>query len=115
MNLIKEFLEASNLHGLVYISKAESKWAKVLWTVSVVISFSLAGLLINESYTGWKTHPVSSVISTHPVRDLKFPNVTVCPPKVTNTALNYDLVNLEALFSAAEKDELTKEIKKNLL
>ena len=112
MNLIKEFLEASNLHGLVYISKAESKWAKVLWTVSVVISFSIAGLLINESYTGWKTHPVSSVISTHPVRDLKFPNVTVCPPKVTNTALNYDLVNLEALFSAAEKDELTKEIKK---
>ena len=99
MNPIREFLEASNLHGLVHISKAESMWGKVLWIFSVVISFSAAGFLINNSFKGWRDQPVSSVISTHPIKDLKFPNVTVCPPKSTNTALNYDLFNLENFFN----------------
>ena len=111
MNPLREFLEASNLHGLVHISKAESKWGKILWTVSVVISFSAAGVLINRSYAGWKDQPVSSVISTHPIKNLKFPNVTVCPPKGTNTALNYDLLNLANVFTTSQKDALSKEIK----
>ena len=89
---IREFLETSTLHGLAYISKAESFWGKVLWAVSVIVSFSLAGILIKQSFTDWSTQPVSTVITTHPINDLKFPNVTVCPPKGTNTALNYDLL-----------------------
>ena len=106
----REFLETSTLHGLVYISKAESFWGKFLWTVSVIVSFSLAGVLINQSFVDWSTHPVSSVISTHPIKDLRFPNVTVCPPKGSNTALNYDLFQLKSSFSSLEKGAIAKQI-----
>ena len=58
---VREFLEASTLHGLVYISKAESLWGKILWSISVIVSFSLAGILINNSFADWSAHPVSSV------------------------------------------------------
>ena len=69
-----------------------------------------AGVLINESFGNWSSHPVSSVISTHPIKDLKFPNVTICPPKGTNTALNYDLFKLQKNFTSLEKNLITKEI-----
>ena len=72
---VREFLEASTLHGLVYISKAESIWGKILWSISVLVSFSLSGILINNSFADWSAHPVSSVISTHPIKGLKFPEV----------------------------------------
>ena len=107
---VREFLETSTLHGLVYISKAETVWGKVLWAVSVIVSFSLAGVLINESFTDWSHHPISSVISTHPIKDLKFPNVTVCPPKGTNTALNYDLFKLNGSFTLFQKDLINKHV-----
>ena len=111
MNPIREFLEASNLHGLVYISKAESNWGKVLWAVSVLVSFCLAAILIRNSFSDWSAHPVSSVISTHPIKNLKFPNVTVCPPKGTNTALNYDLTRLNNTFEPSQGDEISNATK----
>ena len=55
MNLMREFLEASNIHGLVHISKAESKWGKVLWTISVLASFCLAAWVAKcHGYDGYK-------------------------------------------------------------
>ena len=62
---VSGFLETSTLHGLVYISKAESMWGRILWTVSVLLSLSLAVLLINNSFQDWSAQPVSSVIYTH--------------------------------------------------
>ena len=111
MNPFREFLEASNLHGLVYISKAESKWGKVLWAVSVFASFTLAAILINKSFDDWADHPISSVISTHPVEDLKFPKVTVCPPKGTNTALNFDFMRLNQTSHMSEMQRVKNETK----
>ena len=71
---IREFLETSTLHGLVYISKAKSVLGKVLWAVSVVVSFCIASVLIYDSFADWSAQPVSTIISTHPIKDLKFPN-----------------------------------------
>ena len=103
MNPIREFLEASNLHGLVHISKAETRWGKVLWSISVFVSFAISAILINNAFSNWSAQPVSSVISTHPIKGLKFPNVTVCPPRGSNTALNYDLVRAKNI-TLTEKD-----------
>ena len=110
-NPVKEFLEGSTLHGLVYISKAESLWGKLLWTFSVLISFSLAIVLIHNSFVDWANHPTSSDISTHPISSLQFPNVTVCPPKGTNTALNYDLARLNNTFKPSDQEKIENEIK----
>ena len=98
MELVKEYLERSTIHGLAYISASDNRLIKLLWIMVVVAGFSLAGYLINNSYSDWNDSPISSVISTHPVKDLSFPKVTVCPPKKSNTALTYDIVKSNKTF-----------------
>ena len=51
---------------------------------------------------------MTTSISTLSISDLKFPNITVCPPKRSNTALNYDLMK-------AGNDPLTEEVRGKLL
>ena len=67
----------------------------------------MAGILIHKSYTDWKASPISTSISTHKISDLDFPTVTVCPPKGSNTALNYDLMK-------ADNNSLTDEQREGL-
>ena len=50
---------------------------------------------------------MATSITTHPIADLDFPTVTVCPPKGSHTALNYDLMK-------AEDNSLTIEVRENL-
>ena len=79
-----------------------------MWTCVVILGFSSAGYLINSSYSDWQNSPVSTSISTHPIADLDFPAVTVCPPKGSNTALNYDLMK-------ADNKSLTEQDRENLM
>ena len=49
----------------------------------------------------------TETITTHPVADLEFPTVTVCPPKGSNTALNYDLIRARNVSFTDDKREMT--------
>ena len=52
-----------------------------------------------------------TTITTHPINELDFPTVTVCPPKGSNTALNFDLMRLRnRTFSFDDQEDLRKEI-----
>ena len=42
MNVFKDFLENSTIHGLVYISTAKSFVAKSLWVIIVALGFGFA-------------------------------------------------------------------------
>ena len=103
MNLLNEFLETSTIHGLAYISTAPSTLSKVFWLLVVIFGFSTAFYLINDSYTNWEASPIATSISTHPISELDFPTITVCPPEGSNTALNYDLVRAQNI-TLTEKD-----------
>ena len=92
MEALREFLESSTIHGLSYISTAPTKASKALWLAIVVTGFCTAGYLINSSYKEWQASPVSTSITTHPISELDFPTITVCPPEGCNTVLNYDLM-----------------------
>ena len=92
LDSLKEFLETSTIHGLAYIASAPSKISKGFWFLVVIVGFSSAFYLINDSYNDWQASPVATSISTHPLAGLHFPLVTICPPEGSNTALNYDLV-----------------------
>ena len=85
----REFLESSTIHGLVHISTAKSKAARATWVAIVVACFAYAIYTINNSYEEWQESPVSTTITTHPITELEFPTVTVCPPRGSNTALNH--------------------------
>ena len=100
------FLESSTIHGLAYISTTR-KWVKLFWIVVVVSGFVGAGYIIKESFDSWAESPVKTTIETLPMDELKFPKVTVCPPKNTFTDLNYDLIMTENITLTEEmRDEM---------
>ena len=73
----------------------------------VLCGFLGAIYLINDSYSDWQESPIATSISTHPIAELDFPTVTVCPPRGSHTALNYDLIK-------AGSQSLTQEDRKDL-
>ena len=91
MEGVRGFLESSTIHGLNYISTTE-KYSRLFWVIIVASGFTVAGLLINESFQSWSQSPVKTTIETLPISDITFPKVTVCPPKNTFTNLNHELV-----------------------
>ena len=108
-NVISAFLESSTIHGLLQISRAKSGTTKVAWVTIVVACFGLAIHMITSSYKGWQESPVSTTITTHPITELEFPTVTVCPPRGSNTALNHLLEKVkDANFTKEERQEHRK-------
>ena len=105
---VKEFLESSTIHGMVYISTTR-RLVRLLWIVVVIGGFIGAGLLIQESFSSWSTSPVSTTIETLSISDLDFPNVTVCPPRNSFTSLIPDLVKFKGvMFDGNITESLTK-------
>ena len=102
------------MHGLVHISTAKSKAARIAWASIVVACFAIAIYMITSSYKEWQESPVSTTITTYPITELKFPTVTVCPPRGSNTALNHLLEKVKDVnFNKKEKQdllEISKEI-----
>ena len=116
MDFLKEFLETSTIHGLTYISRAPSKLSKLFWFLIVVAGFSFSFHLINSSYVEWQASPIATSISTHPISELDFPTVTVCPPEGSNTALNYDIARvLNITLTERDRDVLVDATKHFLI
>ena len=112
MDKVKEYLESSTIHGLSYISTSKSRIAKAGWLIIVVLGFGSAGYLILSSFSDWASSPVSTTITPHPVSDLPFPDVTICPPKGLNSALKYDLLMLANMtISQVKKEHLLNSAK----
>ena len=74
------------------INFSQTSRAKLLWFGIVCVGFFGAGYLISKSYFAWQESPIATSITTHPIDNLDFPIVTICPPKDSNTALYPDLV-----------------------
>ena len=107
MEGVRVFLESSTIHGLSYISTT-SRLVKIFWILVVIGGFTGAGVLIYQSFQAWNESPVTTTIETLPITEIKFPKVTVCPPKNIYTNLNYDLVRLQNVTLDNEtRDELT--------
>ena len=92
MGDFKEFLETSSIHGLYYISVNPKLIIKLIWILIVIAGFVGSGVIIYQSFQSWNESPVKTTVESIPIANLKFPKVTVCPPKNTFTNLNYDLM-----------------------
>ena len=57
-----------------------------------MFGFVSAGYLIYNSFHDWAESPTITSVETFPISEVPFPEVTVCPPLGSNTALNYDLM-----------------------
>lgn len=106
MDVINQFLENTTIHGLSYIANGKSIIVKVIWFIFVSIAFGCSFYLIHSSYSDWESAPVATTITTHPISNVPFPKVTVCPPLGSNTALNNDMLNLDNSLTAEKKLKL---------
>ena len=108
-NSFHEFLESTTIHGLVYIATCKNNAFKLLWIIVVFISFVTAGYLIHDSFASWSRSPVISSVSTYPIEDVDFPDITVCPPKDSNTILNHGIITSDQIeIDNATRQELIK-------
>ena len=107
MERIRAFLESSTIHGLNYISTTR-KYVRAFWMIVVLTGFTGAGYMIYTSFQSWADSPIKTTIETLPISEIKFPKVTVCPPKNTYTDLNYDLM-------LAENFTLTEDMRRKLI
>ena len=95
---------------------SQTKAAKILWFGIVCLGFIGAGVLIGKSYKEWQESPIATSITTHPIDDLDFPKVTICPPRDSNTALYHDLVRVgNGSLSSKDKDILKKATHETLI
>ena len=94
MEYFKEFLETSTIHGLSHISKTR-KFSRIIWTCTIIAGFVFAGYIIDKSFNSWAEYPVKIITETLSINTMRFPKVTVCPPKNVKTNLNFDLMMLE--------------------
>ena len=77
-----------------------------MWGLVVFLCFLSSAILIHQSYGDFKDSPILVSITTKPIKYLDFPTVTVCPPKGSPTALNYDLIKARN-FSFSENERQT--------
>ena len=99
METVRTYLESGSINGLNHIA-ATKKWDRLFWILVVNGGFMISTFLIVEMYMAWGDNPIRTDVDTLPMSELRFPKVTVCPPKGTFTDLNYDI-------KRAEKKNLT--------
>ena len=115
MEAAKEILDSSTIHGLSHISGSRSIITRLGWTIVVLSSFVVAAILIQNSFDDWEESPVVTTIETKEISEVLFPNIIVCPPHGSNTAVNYDLLKAENMTnmdfdSAFELFELIEDV-----
>ena len=112
MNILRDFLESSTIHGLAHISTSRSKGAKLVWFFCVLLSLSIAIILIWKTTKEIQDDPFSTATTTHPISELNFPMVTICPPKGTNTAINNGLMKAREPLTEEQTNRLKNATKK---
>ena len=105
-DLMTSFLSSSTIHGLVHIASTK-RLSRLFWMIVVVTGLMGSLFLIVKSFRGWQESPISTSVEILPIKEITFPNVTVCPPRKTFTALNVDLrMAREITVNVSSRDQL---------
>ena len=84
MNVFKDFLESSTIHGLSYISSSRSNLIKVFWATVVIVGFITASIQIRSSFMEWDTNPTVTTIATYPLANSTFPRKIIKIRSITS-------------------------------
>ena len=105
MEYVRTFLESSSIAGFNHISTSRKGW-RFFWITVVTFGFCTAGFLIYESFKSWDESPIKTTLETLPISEMRFPKVTVCPPKDTYTDLNYNVMVSDNLTKSVDSYDL---------
>ena len=112
---LQHFLSSSTIHGLAHIPTSRRIW-RVFWICIVLAGFSVSTVLIMMSFKGWEESPITTSIAIKPITELVFPNITVCPPRDTDTSLNLYLEMAEQkVLSNQTREQLIEYFYQNAL
>jgi len=82
METLKTFMENSSICGLAHISNSKTNLERIFWVVVSILMIAGTGYLTAEALNYWAENPISTVVETFPIFEVKFPKIVVCPPKV---------------------------------
>lgn len=102
VKILKNFCSNTKLHGFAYIVQPQRhKTERILWFLSLFISFTLTGILIRKLVLESQKNPTVIYTDQNIVKidDLNFPAVSICPGLIYRTAcdkiIDYDLIKLQ--------------------
>ena len=76
---INLFLEASTIHGLVYLGKSNHRCTKIIWLPIVLFAFSLATYFLVQTICSFNTKFTITTTETRSIKDYPFPAITFHP------------------------------------
>ena len=114
METVRTYLESGSINGLNHIA-ATKKWDRLFWILVINGGFIISTILIVEMYIAWGDNPIRTDVDTLPMSEIRFPKVTVCPPKDTFTDLNYDIKRAEEKNLTLKEREALSEYAKNTI
>ena len=85
----KEYASQTTIHGIAYVESSRGV-ERFLWFVVVVAAIAFTGFQTYRLYTDWQNEPVVTTLDTiaMPIKDIRFPAVTICPQGTISSALD---------------------------
>ena len=79
LNILNNFLEATTIHGLAYISTSQGRGTRIIWTAVVLGAACVASFFLYETVIGFEVNYTSTTIETSRIQKYPFPAVTFDP------------------------------------
>ena len=111
-HIIKEaylFLEATTIHGLVYLSRNQARSTRIIWTLIVLTAFAVASYFLSQTVQGFDTKYTSTTIEDRSINDYPFPAVTF-DPNVYNSKIYFLRTFLNQFEFTAYKEDSPKKM-----
>ena len=67
---VRDFLEASTIHGLVHISTGKNVFIRCIWGMIVVACFSAGIYMIESAVQSWVDNPVVTSVDTKAIEQV---------------------------------------------
>ena len=107
----------SSVGGTQHVLSSNSYWTNGFWIIVIIATLLVSIIFTVRTVSEWSDigNQISTSMVTLPISRAKFPSVTVCPPKHSHTALNYDIIRADnIILSEDDREDLLEEALKLL-
>ena len=74
-----EFLVTTPIHGFRHLHVGKNLFEKIIWTIVLIVSFSVAIFMIRSSLKDAEENPILTTIETTNIAKVPFPAITISP------------------------------------
>ena len=109
------YASQTTIHGIVYLFESHRGIERHLWFIAVVAAMMFTIFQTSNLYTHWQNEPVITTLDTiaMPIKDIRFPAVTICPQGTITSALDAVLFKQLKEFIGNKTFETSKKTKRS--